>query len=224
MRDHRFHTHWPLALAALTLMAAAPPPPPANGAPPSEHPAVAAQEEGDEYTRYELLDPATAQFHILYEVTATTPHATTFFNPIRPGSEASGEAVFDQASGAKLLWSVVGGDVARREGIPDAELSTHFLRVELPRPVPDPGGVRLLIEKTYKDPKSYFTEGADRIVFERSLGIHRNAIVLPPHYELISCNVPSQVHTEASGRLVVSFFHPGPGPAALVLKARKVVS
>jgi hypothetical protein len=31
--------------------------------------------ETDEYTRYELLAPETASFHILYEVTATAPGA-----------------------------------------------------------------------------------------------------------------------------------------------------
>src|ERR687896_241969 len=29
----------------------------------------------DEYTRYELLDPSTASFRIIYDVTATTPGA-----------------------------------------------------------------------------------------------------------------------------------------------------
>ena len=31
------------------------------------------QTQEDDYTRYELLAPDTAQFRILYEVTATTP-------------------------------------------------------------------------------------------------------------------------------------------------------
>jgi len=208
---------WAVACGAVSLIAWA-----AEPTGPSGPPVVAAQEEADEYTRYELLDPTTSQFHILYEVTATTPHATVFLNPVRPGSEATGEAVFDAATGQRLAISVVGGDVARKEGIPDAELSTHFIRVQLARPVPDPGGVRLLIEKTYKDTKSYYQDGPDRIVFDRPLGIRRDAIVLPLHYELISCNVASQVHTEPSGRIVVSFFHPGPGAAALVLKARRV--
>jgi len=35
-----------------------------------------AKAETDEYTRYELLAPETAQFHILYEVTAISPGAT----------------------------------------------------------------------------------------------------------------------------------------------------
>ena len=81
--------------------------------------------------------------------------------------------------------------------------------------------MRLLIEKTYKDSKSYFPEG-DAIVFTRSLGIRRNSVVLPAGYELLECNVPSQVLSEADGRILVSFMNPGPGPAALTLKARKL--
>ena len=53
----------------------------------------------------------------------------------------------------------------------------------------DGGQVRLLIEKTYKDGKSYFREG-EAIVFSRSLGIKRNSVVLPAGYELTGCNVP----------------------------------
>jgi hypothetical protein len=51
--------------------------------------ATGAQTETDEYTRYELLAPETASFKIYYEVTATTAGATSFYNPIRKGSEAS---------------------------------------------------------------------------------------------------------------------------------------
>src|SRR6188474_776869 len=49
------------------------------------------QTQEDDYTRYELLGPDTAQFRILYEVTATTPGAKFFFNAIRKGSVASDE-------------------------------------------------------------------------------------------------------------------------------------
>ena len=42
------------------------------------------------------------------------------------------------------------------------------------------------------DEKSYYTQGDD-IVFARSLGIARNAIVLPRDYNLVSSNVAAQV-------------------------------
>ncbi len=190
--------------------------------PAGQAPAAEPVREADEYTRYELLAPGSGRFHILYEVTATDLGATVFFNPIRKGSTASGESVRDRASGEALPFEVVSGAEARRGGLPEAELDTDYIRIRLPRPVPADGGVRLLIEKTYADAKSYFVEGAGGIVFARPLGIRRNAIVLPAGYELVACNVPAQVLSEADGRLVVSFMHTGPDPAPLVIHARKL--
>jgi len=180
-----------------------------------------AQAEDDEYTRYELLDPATAAFRITYEVTATAPGATAFFNPIREGSTATDEAVLDRLTGRPLDFDVVPGSVARTGGLSDADAKTSYIRVRLARPVPKDGETRLLILKTYRDPKSYLREG-DTIVVSRSLGIRRNAIVLPPGYEVVSLNVPSQVLTEPDGRILVSFMNGGPTEMPVALKARRL--
>lgn len=198
--------------------------PPSRVETPRVRQGLAETTEADDYTRYELLAPDSAQFRILYEVTATSPGATAYFNPIRKGSEASRETVHDRASGRSLELGVVSGEEARRGGLPDAHLDMSYLRIRLPRPVPAGGGVRLLIDKTYKDPQSYYRQGADRIVFARSLGIRRNAIVLPPGYELVSCNVPAQVLTEPDGRIKVSFMHTGPDAASLRIEARRLAS
>jgi hypothetical protein len=160
--------------------------------------AAARAQDSDDYTRYELLAPETAQFRIVYEVTATTPGALFYFNPIRKGSEASDEAVYDRASGKPLRFEVVDGAAARAAGETKADLDTRYIQVELPRPVPKGGELRLRIDKTYKDPKSYFSEG-ERVVFSRSLGVRRNAVVLPAGYELVACNVPAQVLQEPDG-------------------------
>jgi hypothetical protein len=175
--------------------------------------------EGDDYTRYELLAPDTAQFRIVYEVTATRAGSRYYFNVIRKGSEATDEAVYDQATGKPLPFKVVTGAEARAAGNAYAELDTGYIQVTLPRPVPEGGEIRLRIDKTYKDVKSYFRQG-DSIVFSRSLGIRRNAVVLPAGYELTACNVPSQVLSEGDGRLKISFFHVGAGEAPLMLQAR----
>lgn len=66
--------------------------------------------EADAYSLYELLGPETNQFHILYEVTAVDPGAKAFFNPIRKGSEASGESVRDRATGQALRFEEASGD------------------------------------------------------------------------------------------------------------------
>jgi hypothetical protein len=214
-----------LALALLTLAgcaAARPSPAPAAAAPTIAARAAEPVREADEHTRYELLAPGSGRFHILYEVTAIDPGATVFFNPIRKGSAASGESVRDMASGEALRFEVVGGALARTTGLPEADPAASYIRIHLPRPVPREGGVRLLIEKTYEDGKSYALDGPDGIVFDRPLGIRRNAIVLPKGYELVSVNLPVQVLSEPDGRLAVSFMHPGPEAAPLVIRARRL--
>ncbi|MCA1582583.1 MAG: hypothetical protein LC796_14570 [Acidobacteria bacterium] len=180
-----------------------------------------AQMQADEYTRYELLGPETSQFRVVYDVTATSAGATHYFNPIRKGSEASRESVTDRMSGDALKFEIVSAEEARRTGLADAEADTQYIRVRLPRPVPAGGQVRLRIDKTYRDPASYLREG-DEIAFVRSLGIKRNTIVLPAGYELLRCNVPSQVLTEPGGRIAVSFVNSNPEQAALSIRARRL--
>jgi hypothetical protein len=101
----------------------------------------------------------------------------------------------------------------------DADVAENFIKIRLARAVPAEGRGRLLILKTYKDPKSYYREG-DSIVFNRSLGIKRNSVVLPAGYELVGSNVPSQVLPEPDGRIEISFMNPSAGEAPLVLRAR----
>src|SRR5688500_18527791 len=136
---------WRLAVLLVAPVAAA-----AQGGGGAATPAP--QTEADAYTRYELLAPGSGKFRILYEVSATTPGATHYFNPIRRGSVASDERVTDQASGRPLRFDVVSGAVARAGGVRGADTATQYIRVTLARPVPQNGGEgRVLIDKTYED-------------------------------------------------------------------------
>jgi hypothetical protein len=212
-----------VVLAGAGCASQAPPPSGQPVATPTPAPPAAVIREAryDDYTRYELLSPDTAQFAIQFETVATKAGDTFYFNPIRKGSEASGERVFDMTSGRPLPFEVVTGAVAKQSGLSDADADTSYIRVALPRPVPEGGQIRLFIEKTYRDPKSYFREG-DLIVFARSLGVRRNAVVLPQDFELVACNVPSQVAAEADGRIRVSFINTAPDAVSLVVKARRL--
>ncbi len=178
------------------------------------------QTESDGYTRYELLAPDSHSFRIVYEITATTPGATTYYNPIRPGSAASDEHVSDRATGRPLAFREVDGATAKAGGVTDAQPDNRFIAVTLARPVPAAGGGgRILIVKTYADARSYHGDGAG-IVFDRPLGIARNAVLLPKGYELTACNVPSQVLQQPDGRILVSFWNGSGAPAPLHLVAR----
>ena len=190
-------------------------------------PAMAAQEpprqtEADAYTRYELLAPGSGKFRIIYEVSATTPGATHYFNPIRRGSVATDESVFDRATGKPLEFDIVGASIARTGGVRTSDTSQTYIRVKLARPVPPDGGEgRVLIIKTYEDPTSYLMRG-DTLVFSRPLGIKRNAVVLPAGYELVSSTFPAQVLEDADGRIGISFWNPTPSEAAVTIRALPV--
>jgi hypothetical protein len=179
----------------------------------------------DTYTRYELLAPESHQFKIYYEVTETRAGARFHFNQIREGSEASEESVLDMATGKPLTFEVVTGAQAKTDS-PAENLSptAHYIKVHLAHPVPASGEYRLAIVKTYRDDKSYYTEGG-QIVFKRPLGIPRDSVVLPPGYEIVSCSVATQVLMEADGRLKLAFVNAGSGgQLEVAIKARKLAA
>jgi hypothetical protein len=179
----------------------------------------------DTYTRYELLAPETHQFKIYYEVTETRRGARYHFNQIREGSEASDESVVDLASGKPLKFEVVTGAQAKTDSPAENFTPTaHYIKVHLAHSISERGEYRLAIIKTYKDDKSYYTEG-DQIVFKRPLGIPRDSIVLPAGYEIVSCSVATQVLMETDGRLKLAFVNPGSGgQLEVTIKARKLKS
>jgi hypothetical protein len=182
----------------------------------------AQQTQADAFTRYELLEPASQSFRIYYYVSATSESATRFYNQIRPGSEPDVHGVYDRMSGDTLKWAIVDGNDAKASGlIPSAQLDFQYIRVDLKRPVPENGRGRLLIDKTYKDAKSYFEEDGT-LIFSRTLGVKRNSVVLPHNYELISVNYPSQVILREDGRIELSFINPGTIGVPYEVKARPI--
>lgn len=174
----------------------------------AQDPASLPQTQADDYTRYELQEPGSGAFRIFYYVTATTPGKRHYFNSIRAGAEEEVHGVTDLMTGRPLDWEVVSGAQARTSGHPRANPEGRYIKVTLARPVPEGGEARILIDKTYWDHESYFLDEGE-IVFDRSLGIERNAVILPPDYELTGVNHPSQVVVEEDGRIKVSFLNTG---------------
>ena len=145
-------------------------------------PASAQSRAEDEYTRYELLAPETSSFKITFDLTAVTPGAKFFFNAIHNTTQVSDLSAIDLMTGGALKISEVTGSQARAAGFKDADAATHYLQVELARPVPEGGETRIRILKTYKDAANYHREG-DAVVFSRALTVHRDVVVLPKNYE-----------------------------------------
>jgi hypothetical protein len=159
----------------------------------------------DDYTEYHLLEPASHQFAIVYFLNQRREGMAYVLNQTRSGSEGSDIAVSDPRTGLPLKFDYKTGKELAAEGVPgNLSENEHYIRAFLPRPVPRGGEGRVRIEKTYTDEKSYFSS-ADTLTFARSLGIGRNAIVLPKGYGLVSSNVAADITTTADGRTMLSF-------------------
>ena len=124
--------------------------------------------------------------------------ATELVNATRGGSEGSDIEVYDPRTGSALKFTYT-----QSATDPDS----HAIRATLPRPVPAGGVGRVLIYKTYKDPRTYMMNGKD-IVWVRSLSGYRLGVILPKGYAFTSSNVAAHMTTTADGRLKLAFANP----------------
>ncbi|HEY7160523.1 MAG TPA: hypothetical protein VH815_04655 [Acidobacteriota bacterium] len=177
----------------------------------------------DEMTVYELLAPDTHKFAIRYDVSATEEGSKFYFNIIRPGSKASDEKVLDRATGKELPFEVADAKEAKASGQADKDTpdDTKFIKISLPHPVPKDGEYRLRILKTYEDPKSYFVEN-DLLIFDRSLGVKRNMVILPAGYELVGSTVPVMVDIGEDNRVRISMVNDRDDELGVKITARKI--
>src|SRR5258705_11422137 len=103
-------------------------------------------------------------------------------------------------SGEALQFEIVNGATAQKDPLmADAEAGANYIKVHLARPVSKEGQARLIILKTYKDAKSYYRDG-NTIVFNRSLGIKRNSVVLPAGYARVGGKLASPSLRQGGGR------------------------
>src|SRR5882672_10905825 len=163
----------------------------------------------DAYTEYALLAPGSEEFRIRFLTEETRAGATELVNATRGGSEGSDIAVYDPRTGKPLKFTY------QEEGA-----DTHAIHATLPIPVPEGGVGRVLIYKTYKDPRTYMMHGQD-IVWVRSLSGYRLGVLLPKGFAFISSNVAAQLTTNADGRLKLSFANPSGQSNPVTIHARK---
>jgi len=167
----------------------------------------------DAYTEYALLEPGSESFRIRF-LPEAQPGATELTNETRGGSEGSGVEVYDPRTGKPLKFVY--------EPIPN-DPEGHRIRATLPMPVPEGGIGRVLIYKTYKDPRTYMMNGND-IVWVRSLSGYRLGVILPAGFAFISSNVAAQLTTTADGRLKLAFANPSGQANPVTIHARKTTA
>lgn len=165
----------------------------------------------DAYTEYALLDPGSEAFRIRFLPEETRTGATELVNATRGGSEGSGIEVYDPRTGKPLEFTY------EQQG---NDPENHAIRAKLPIPVPAGGIGRVLIYKTYKDPRTYMMNGDD-IVWVRSLSGYRLGVVLPKGFAFISSNVAAQLTSTADGRLKLAFANPSGQANPVTIHARR---
>lgn len=165
----------------------------------------------DAYTEYAILEPGSESFRIRFLPEETRPGATELVNATRGGSEGSGIEVYDPRTGKPLKFTY------EQQG---TDPENHAIRATLPTPVPEGGIGRVLIYKTYKDPRTYLMNGDD-IVWVRSLSGYRLGVLLPKGFAFISSNVAAQLTTLADGRLKLAFANPSGQSNPVTIHARR---
>lgn len=165
----------------------------------------------DAYTEYALLEPGSESFRIRFLPEETRAGATELVNATRGGSEGGDIEVYDPRTGKPLPFTY------EQQG---NDPSSHAIRAKLPRPVPEGGIGRVLIYKTYKDPRTYTMNGDD-IVWVRSLSGYRLGVILPRGFAFISSNVAAQLTTTDDGRLKLAFANPSGQSNPVTIHARR---
>ena len=163
----------------------------------------------DAYTEYAILAPGSEAFRIRFLPEETKAGATELVNATRGGSEGSDIEVYDPRTGKPLTFTYK-----------DEGSDTHAIHAVLPTPVPQGGVGRVLIYKTYKDPRTYTMHGDD-IVWVRSLSGYRLGVLLPKGFAFLSSNVAAQMTTTADGLLKLAFANPSGQSNPVTIHARK---
>jgi hypothetical protein len=171
---------------------------------------------------YFLQQPQTHAFSLYHDYTETRPGVNGYANIVREGSVASHPSarILDtgeqlralEMNGAQLLDAKfdVGETVAP---------AAHVVVIPF-APIKAGESLRLRIAETYTAPASYKLDGAD-LVFDRSLGRPRNAVVLPTGWYCTFSAAPATVSQQPDGRIRLDYWDDRPEPVDVLLKAKR---
>ena len=171
---------------------------------------------------YFLQQPETHSFDLYHDYTESREGTDKYLNVVRKGSRSAKPSARILDTGDVLKAETLRGDEITRAKLdigeavqPDSEVGV----IRFP-PVSKGRSVRLRISETYTDEKSYRLEG-EELVFDRSFGRPRNAVVLPAGWYVTASAIPATVSQIPDGRIRLDFINPRPDEIAVLIKARR---
>jgi hypothetical protein len=171
---------------------------------------------------YFLQQPETHSFDLYHDYTESRPGMDKYLNVVRKGSRASKPSARILDTGEALTAETLRGEAIKSAGLDIGEPVQSDSEVVVIRfPAVEKGhSIRLRISETYTDEKSYRLSG-DELVFDRTFGRPRNAVVLPAGWYLTACAIPAVVTSMPDGRIRLDFVNPRPDDIAVLIHARR---
>ena len=171
---------------------------------------------------YFLQPPETHAFDLYHDLTESREGVDKYLNVVRAGSTVTNPKAVMLDTGEALPVETLRGEAIRAAGIDIGEPvrpESEVVVIRFPKIVAGQT-LRLRISETYTDPGRYRLEG-DELVFDRSFGRPRNAVVLPPGYYLTNSSIPTTLSETEDGRIRLDFVNPRPDEIAVLITARK---
>jgi hypothetical protein len=191
---------------------------------------ASAQEEGrlaerahqDREIVYFLRDPDTHAFDLYHDYTETREGMDRYINVVRKGSTVANPSARILDTGETLKPEILKGEAITAAKLdigepvrPDSEI----VLIRFPA-VARGASLRLRIGETYTDPARYQIEDGG-LVWDRSFGRPRNAVVLPAGWMLTASSIPATVSETDDGRIRLDFVNPRPDEIAVLIKAKR---
>lgn len=173
---------------------------------------------------YFLQQPETHSFMLYHDYTESRAGVNGYANVVREGSAASHPSAVVLDTGEQLQAREMSGAQMLASKINTGESVEAAARVVvIPfAPLEDGQTLRLRIAETYTAPVSYKLDG-DELVFDRSLGRPRNAVVLPTGWYCTYSAAPATVSQLPDGRVRLDYWDDRPEAVDVLLKARRRV-
>jgi hypothetical protein len=174
---------------------------------------------------YFLQQPDSHAFALYHDYTESRPGINGYANVVRKGSTASNPSASILDTGEVLpAKEMSGAEMAALKINAGEPVEPDARVVVIPfTPVQAGQSLRLRIAETYTAPVSYRLDG-DELVFDRSLGRPRNAVVLPSGWYCTFSSIPATVSQLPDGRVRLDYWNGRPDSVAVLLKARRRIA